>query len=173
MRVVAIENAAEPLLSPDIIWDDALQMGDLAISPLSDPVNPGGLVAQQAITTAVIICLQTDKRADLTELRDGDVNRGWPGDAFDMEPDDVPLGSKLWLLRRSALDEDIELRAADYAREAIQPLLDQGVAVRADVSATATRAGNRLDLDVGLYGRDGANLYQKRFAVLWDQVNGV
>ena len=90
-----------------------------------------------------------------------------------MQPGESPLGSKLWLLRRSALDEDIELRAADYAREALQPLLDQGVAVRADVTATASRANNRLDLDIGLYGRDGVVLYQKRFAVLWDQVHGV
>lgn len=173
MRIVPIAGPADPLLSPDLVWDTANQVGDLALPSISDPVNPGGLVAQQAIATAVLICLQTDRRVDPTEMRDGDVNRGWPGDAFDLQPGDAPLGSKLWLLRRSALDPDIELRATDYAREALQPLLDQGVAVRADVAATSDPARSRLDLYIGLYGRDGAVLFQKRFAVLWDQVNGL
>ena len=112
----------------------------------------------------------TDARADPTELRDGDVNRGWPGDGFDLEPGETPLGSKLWLLRRRALTPDVEMLAADYAREALQTLVDQHAFVRFDVRATADRAGNRLELDVAGYGRDGARTYDRKFAVLWDQL---
>ncbi|BDA84962.1 hypothetical protein Sa4125_25040 [Aureimonas sp. SA4125] len=169
MRIVPLGETGEPLLSPDLIWDTLSQTGDIAISPLSDPVNPGGLVSRAAIATAVIICLQTDIRVEATELRDGDTNKGWPGDGFDLQPGEVPLGSRLWQLRRSALSEGIELMAEDFAREALQTLIDQGVAVRIDITATADRPANRLDLAIALYGRAGTAIYQGRFAVLWDQ----
>ena len=168
MRIVPLDHAREPLLSPDIVWDGLT--GDLAISAADDPVNPSGLKAEQAIATAVTICLMTDIRVDPAELRDGTGNRGWPGDAFDLEPGETALGSRLWLLRRRALDEGIELEAEDYARDALQTLIEQGVCVRVDVTTTADRTRNRLDLDVALYGRDGALIYQNRFSVLWDQI---
>lgn len=168
MRILPVPSAPEPLLDPDLAWNGAF--GDLVTTGLDDPVNPGGLRAAHALETAVLICLMTDARADPTELRDGDTNRGWPGDGFDMEPGEAPLGSKLWLLRRRALTPDIEILAADYARAALQTLVDQRAFVRFDVTATADRAANRLDLSVAGYGRDNTVTYDRRFAVLWDQI---
>lgn len=161
----------EPLLDPDLVWNGIL--GDLAVTPLTDAANPGGLRSTQALATAILICLMTDRRADPTELRDGDVNRGWPGDGFDHAPGEGPLGSKLWLLRRRALTEGIELAAEDYAREALQTLFDQGAVARFDVAATADRPRGRLELAVTAYGRDGIRIYDQRFAVLWEQLDGI
>lgn len=171
MRIVPIAGPTEPLLDPDLVWDGFV--GDLAITSLADPVNPGGLRSGQALATAVLICLMTDRRVDATELRDGDVNRGWPGDGFDLQPGETPLGSKLWLLRRRALTPGIEIVAQDYAREALQTLVDQGAVVRWDVTATANRPQSRLDLDIQGFGRDGARVFNQRFGVLWDQLDGV
>ncbi|MBZ8133218.1 phage GP46 family protein [Afifella sp. IM 167] len=171
MRIVPLESGREPLLSPDIVWDAERGVGDLAVSPLSDPVNPGGLTAENAIQTAVIICLMTDRRVEPEELRDGEVNKGWPGDSFDLEPGETALGSRLWQLRRRALDDGIEREAEAYAREALATLIDQGVCVRTDVTASADPARNYLALEVALYGRQGASIFQQRFAVLWDQVD--
>jgi phage gp46-like protein len=168
MRIVSIVGPAEPLLDPDLIWDG--RAGDLATTGLVDPLNPGGLRNGAAIETAVLICLMTDRRVDPTELLDGDVNRGWPGDAFDMADGETPLGSKLWLLRRRALTADIEILAQDYAREALQTLVDQGVFVRVDVTAEARRDLSMLDISISGYGRDGGRSYEQRYAVLWEQV---
>lgn len=171
MRIIPLDAGREPLLDPDLIWNGLT--GDLALTASDDPINPAGLRAEQALATAVLICLQTDVRVEATELRDGDTNRGWPGDAFHLESGETPLGSKLWLLRRRALTAGIELDAEDYAREALQTLIDQDAVTRCDVTATADRARNRLDLEISLHGRDGGRIFNRRFAVLWDQANGI
>lgn len=168
MRIIPLGPQKEPLLDPDLVWNGV--HADLAQTPLADPDNPGGLLAQKAIETAVLICLMTDRRVDASELRDGDVNRGWPGDGFDIEPGETPLGSRLWLLQRRALTSDIERLAEDYAREALQTLIDQRAFVRVDVTATADRPRNSLDLAIAGYGSDGARTYDRKFAVLWDQL---
>lgn len=166
MRVIPLPAETEPLLTPDLVWTGV--SADLAIDTAR-----GDLACAAALETAVVICLQTDRRVDPSELPDGQPNRGWPGDAFDLQPGDVPLGSKLWLLRRRALTEGIELEAEDHAREALQSLIDQGACVRVDVRAVRVPERARLDLDVALYGRDGAAIYQQRFGVLWDQIDGL
>ncbi|QKV20235.1 phage GP46 family protein [Oricola thermophila] len=171
MKIIPIEQGREPLLDPDIAWNGIV--GDLATTSLDDEQNPGGLRATQALATAVLICLMTDRRVDESELRDGDENRGWPGDSFGVDPGDPPLGSKLWILRRRALTAEIETLAEDYAREALQTLVDQGAVARFDVTATANRSAGRLDLEVTAYGRAGAEVYNQKFAVLWDQLNGI
>ena len=168
MRIVALDVAREPLLDPDLVWNGLF--GDLALTGLNDAVNPGGFRAEQALATAVLICLQTDRRVEATELRDGDTNRGWPGDGFDLAPGETPLGSKLWLLRRRSLTDELILDAEDYAREALATLIDQGAVVRVDVTAVANKPANRLDLDVALYGRDGGQVFNSRYGVLWDQI---
>lgn len=166
MRVIPLPAETEPLLTPDLVWTGV--SADLAIDAAR-----GDLACAAALETAVVICLQTDRRVEPSELPDGEPNRGWPGDAIDLQPGDVPLGSKLWLLRRRALTEGIELEAEDHAREALQSLIDQGACVRVDVRAVRVPERARLDLDVALYGRDGAAVYQRRFGVLWDQIDGL
>ncbi|WP_052194634.1 phage GP46 family protein [Aureimonas altamirensis] len=166
MRIVPINQDAEPILTPDLVWTGV--SADLIIDR-----DAGDLQSAQALATAVLICLQTDRRVDPSELPEGETNRGWPGDAFDMQPGDVPLGSKLWLLRRRAVSDEIEILAADYAREALHTLIEQGAVASIDVSATALPARSRLDIDVSLYGRHGATIFSQRYAVLWDQMNGL
>lgn len=171
MRIVPLGLTDEPLLDPLLVWDG--RIGDLATTALTDPVNPAGLRAGQSLATAILICLMTDRRVEAIELRDGDINRGWPGDSFDLAVGETPLGSKLWLLRRRALSEDIETVAEDYAREALQTLVDQRAVAAFDVTATADRVARQLVLAVTAYGRVGAQIYDQKFAVLWEQVDGI
>lgn len=167
---LGIGTTAAKNLSPDILWDGVC--GDLSVTPRTDADNPAGLRAQQALATAVLIALQTDRRVETFELPADTANRGWPGDSFDMT-DETPLGSKLWLLRRRTLTNDVVLLAEDYAREALQPLIDQGAFVSVDVTAKANFAANHLALEIKLFGRDGAQVFHERYAVLWDQLNGI
>ena len=171
LKITPIDGEREPYRSPDIVWDGIA--GDLAINPLTHPEAPGDLRAEQGLATQVLICLMTDRRVKPSELDDGAANRGWIGDSFDHESGEGPLGSRLWLLRRSAIFDGIEVAVEDYVREALQPLLDQGAAVSLDVEVVVNRAGNRIDYLVTLYGRGGGQVYEQKFELLWRQINAV
>ena len=83
MRIVPLRSERQPSLAPDLVWSGV--MGDLAVADPDEAANRGGLRAKSMLETAVTICLMSDARADRFELRDGDVNRGWPGDTFDLD----------------------------------------------------------------------------------------
>jgi phage gp46-like protein len=95
------------------------------------------------LATAVVVALGTNGLADVTDrLPDPDsTNReGWWGD---MDADVIwngwPIGTKLWLLRRSAI-EPVESNfgatqawAMNYIRTAIQPFVDRKIASRFEI----------------------------------------
>lgn len=171
MRIIPLPAIGQPSLSPDLVWDGI--MADLAPAEVDEVDNRGGLRAKAMLETAVLICLMTDARADVDELRDGDVNRGWAGDTFevDVEAGEAPIGSKLWLLRRRTVDADHTPRLAEaYAVEACNVLVRQGAAAKVMAVATADPARNRLDLSVTLTDRDGAVIVAPNFSVLWDAI---
>ena len=149
-------------------------MGDLAPAEPDETGNRGGLRARAALETAVLICLMSDERADPDELRDGDINRGWPGDSFDMAAGEAPIGSKLWLLRRRAIDADrLPALAEAYAVDACQVLVGQGAVAHVAAGATVAPERNRIEITVTLTDRFGASLVAPNFAVLWDELNGL
>ncbi len=171
LKIIPVEDADDPYRAPDLGWDG--EVGDLLINPITHPDAPGDFRAEQGLATQVLIYLMTDRRVDPSELRDGDENRGWIGDSFDIGPDEQPLGSRLWLLRRSAIYDGIEVKVEAYVREALQPLLSVKAVARIDVIVTVDRPGNRVSYQVSLYGRDGAKIFDNKFELLWDQINGV
>jgi len=171
LTIIPDGEAEEPYRAPDLVWNGLF--GDLAINALTHQTAPGDLKAEQGLATQVLICLMTDRRVDPSELRPGDENRGWIGDSFDRMDGEDELGSRLWLLRRGTLYEGIETVAEAYAREALQQLINQEAVVRIDVAATADRTRNRLDLAVALYGRNGSQVYNSNFEILWRQIDGV
>ncbi|MBR2117663.1 MAG: phage GP46 family protein [Afipia sp.] len=162
----------------DSVWDADRGLADWKLSDGSEPLNRGGLQAGNAITTAVILALFTDKRIEETHplyfLADGDP-RGYFGDAIDVRDDlhEGALGSHLWLLERAPLTIR-NVSAAEWAKqfaiEALMPLQAQGAVVRIEVEATANELRSRLDLTVRLFGRDGQNVFDRKFDLLWNQV---
>jgi len=172
LRITPIDDHADPYRLPDLVLD-AQGVGDLVLTSLLDPVNPGDLQCGNGLRTQVVIALLTDARADPSELRSGDDNKGWIGDTFDVIAGETPIGSKLWLLRRSALYDGIEVQAELYARLALKTLIDQGACVRADVAVTVDRTASRLDMAIALYGREGARIYNEKFELLWRQVDAL
>jgi phage gp46-like protein len=171
LKIVPVDDGDYPYRAPDLGWDGFV--GDLIINPLTHPDAPGDLRAEQGLATQVLICLETDRRVDESELRDGDENRGWIGDSFDLVGDETPLGSRLWLLRRSALYDGIEVKIEAYVREALQPLINQGACVRIDVTVTVDLPGNRASYGVALYGRNGQQIHNQQYELLWRQIDGV
>jgi phage gp46-like protein len=141
-------------------------------------LSNGTLDATQALATAVIVALGTDRLAN-----DGDIlpnpnstdRAGWWGDMDAAELwDGWPIGSRLWLLRRTKIvgPEDPEgatvARVEDYIRESIQPFVDMKIASSFDVAAA--RVGvSRIDALVVLY-RGPTNPVELRFQILWDEI---
>lgn len=145
---------------PDTLTADLGRDGDL-------------LAVDESLVTAVIVSLFTDRRADPDDRVPGDATdrRGWWGDAVPplvdgAEPDGDRIGSRLWLLSREKQLPEVVTRARDYAREALQWMIDDGVADRVDVTADIARPGV-LALDVTLHRPDGATL-DSRFDYAWE-----
>lgn len=110
-------------------WDNARLTADLALTA------GGALMAEDGLTTAVILSLFTDGRAradDALPEGPGGDRRGWLADAF--APEDR-WGSRLWLLQRAKQTEETRRRARDYAAEALEWLLGAGLATAIDVDA--------------------------------------
>lgn len=168
----------DPSLLWDSVWDAERGFADWALADPDEAANHGGLRAKAAIDTAVVLCLFTDKRitADhpLWYLADGD-QRGYWGDGIDVRDDlnEGPLGSYLWLLARAPMTingADVGVWAEQFANEALQTLLDQGVCARIVVSASVDVQDGILLLTVQLFASDGSKTYDKTFDVLWQQV---
>lgn len=115
-------------------------------------LNGPSLQSGDDLQTAVLISLFTDRLAlPIDPTPDGD-RRGWWGD----DPK-YPIGSRLWLLDRVKGPQDVPQRAQDYAAEALQWLIDDGVVARFDIAAQWV-APNRLDLMVTANRRDGSRV---------------
>lgn len=124
---------------------------------------------EQAWRRAAIISLLTWRRAGVDDRLDDAERYGWWGDSFPSVTDDR-IGSRLYLLRRRTLTAQTERDAQDYAREALQWMLDDGrvAAVLIDI----TRGAERLDMRVRLALRDGATV-EIHLDNLWLVINAV
>lgn len=126
-----------------------------------------GLVEDDGLETAVILSLFTDRQADADdELPDGgNDRRGWWGDVFPAAPGDK-IGSRLWLLSREKQSSTALNKAREYALEALQWLVDDGVASRIEVDAQVIRPG-MLGLAIAIYRPDAKSPTRYRYETLW------
>jgi phage gp46-like protein len=149
-------------------WDPetALWRGDWLVAP-------PGLAADHDLETAVLLSLATDASAAPDDvIPDGtDDRRGWWGNWE--RPEGIVLGSRLWLLSREKSTEDTRRRAEEYAAEALQWFLDDGVAVRVDVAAEYLQPSGvppwTLALQVTITRADGS-VFDRRYAWAWEQL---
>ena len=119
------------------------------------------------LVRAVIVSLFTWRRANADDVLPDPLGfrMGWWGDSYPPVANDR-IGSRLWLLSRAKLTDTTAHRAMDYAREALQWLIEDGVAARVDVSAE--RQGlSTLALGCTFYNADGSALAVIRFQNLW------
>lgn len=125
---------------------------------LTSMVNP--------LPRAVIISLFTWRRA--TPDDNAAQPMGWWGDTYPTVTGDR-IGSRLWLLGREKITNDMLNRARDYATEALQWLLDDGVAARVEISSV--RSGqDEARLDIAIYQRDGT-AWNMQFNEYWRLLN--
>lgn len=122
-----------------------------------------------ALENAVLMSLFTWRRAaDDDALPVEGERQGWWGDTFSEGNDKI--GSRLWLLSRSVLtDETVEL-ARTYTLEALQWLVEDGIAASVDVQAVRLdTAGIALTVTVS---RDDGSKRDFRYDNLWEVIRG-
>ncbi len=142
-----------------ISWDAAHRRGDWSL-------NGPMLATGNDLETAMLISLFTDRMAQPGDaIADGtDDPRGWWAD------DDVPIGSRMWLLSRSKQTRETLQRAYDYLAEALAWLIDDGVVARFDVTTQWVSRGV-LGAQVIAYKQDGTLLTTGRYTWAWQGVN--
>lgn len=129
---------------------------------MSGPV----LTTGNDLETAIIISLFSDRMAQPDDVIPDGTNdpRGWWAD------DEVPIGSRLWLLRRSKQTKETLQKAYDYIAEALQWMLDDGVVGRFDISTQWVRA-SFLGAQITAYKPDGTLLTTGRYTWAWEGIN--
>lgn len=142
------------------VWDVANSQGDWQ-------VNGADLLSGNDLATAVLISLFTDGLAEASDvIPDGSTDRrGWWGDAYDK----YPIGSRLWLLARSKLTQTVANNAQDYATEALQWMIDDGVVATVTVTATIVEP-KMLQLVIVLDQGDGSTPTPLTFNWAWNQL---
>jgi phage gp46-like protein len=119
---------------------------------------------------AIIISLFSWRRANPDDDLPGNNKYGWWGDTYPQVFNDR-IGSRLWLLWRAKITAETTAKAIEYATEALQWLLDDGIA--ADVKVTAERVGlGELDLWIIITRGDTSTL-NIRFIHVWDYINAI
>ena len=117
------------------------------------------------LARAVAISLFTWRRADPGEVAEGDPRHGWWGDTWPVVENDR-IGSKLWLLSREKITRETVNRARDYIRQALQWLIDDGIASRIDVEVT--RQGIQGITSVVQIYRPDQSAFDFRFSSVWE-----
>jgi phage gp46-like protein len=138
-------------------------------------LNNGTLDSSEALATAVIVALGTDRLAETTDILpdlDSTDRRGWWGDLdAGIIWNGWPIGTRLWLVKRDKITGAGAQRGSTlaridaYIREAIQPFIDQRIASRMNV--TVERVGSeRIQALIQLY-RGPELAVDLRYQVLW------
>lgn len=100
-----------------------------------------GFADDSGLETAVIISLFSDRRAAADDiLPEGADRRGWWGDVYSGLDGDR-IGSRLWLLHREKQLPAVLVKTREYAMEALQWLVEDGIAAAVDVQTEIVRTG--------------------------------
>ena len=163
---------------PDIRLAQSFQSPFYQVSVDWVLLGDGTLDDTQALATAIVVALGTNALADVTdELPDPDSTDrcGWWGD---LDCDTIwnawPIGSKLWLLRRSAIElaqsrqGSTVIKVKNYIAAAIQPFVDARIISSYDAYVVRLDT-QRIDSRIVIY-RGPTPVIDMRYAILWDEL---
>lgn len=119
------------------------------------------LRSENGLRTAVMLSLFADRRAGSDDIVDDDDKRGWWADMFAARP----IGSRLWLLDREKDLPEVVNKAHDYAREALEWLVEDGIAKTVEVDVTSESA-EHLEIHVRIK-RPNNDLLKMKFQRRW------
>ena len=166
-RIPAVPSVARHGGDISIDWDTYTMEGDFTFVD-------GDLETDDGLRTSVIISLFSDRRAREDDALPDPAStdrRGWWGDLASPEVEKDEIGSRLWLLSREKTTPEVLIRAEQYAKEALQWMIEDGVA--ASVSVKAERldsySATRLDLLVEIK-RVSGEIVTTKFDIQWQNM---
>lgn len=115
-----------------LIYNPTLQDFDLAVSDAD-------LASEDTLASAVLVSLLCDRLAQQYEVATGADRRGWWADAFSESRH--LLGSRLWLLEREKQLPGVVLRCQKFCEEALQWLIEDGLAKAVTVTVFIANHG--------------------------------
>lgn len=140
-------------------------------------LDDGTLDETQALATSIVVALGTNSLAspsDPLPSPDSTDRGGWWGD---YQADTIwnawPIGSKLWLLRRAAIESVASRGGATiahviaYIQAAIQPFIDNKIASTFTVNA-AQVSSQQINAKIVIYRGPMASL-ELLYSLLWDE----
>lgn len=141
-----------------------LPLAGVHASQVWDPVPRVNASAFTTLEQLVAISLFSDARADLDDELPvaGESRRGFWG-----SNDGDNFGSRLWLLERAKDTRENRARAAEYAREALDWLVDDGLADSVEVTVEEIERGE-AGLVVRIVRDDEVLI---RFPALWERLS--
>jgi len=119
----------------------------------------GDIKTADFFDTSLIYSLFGERRASPNEVVEPQLRRGWIGNG------DFENGSKLWLFSQARLTRENLNRIQDEAKNALQWLVDDELAVSID-QITATVSGGRVLLDITI--RRSHDKIDRKLFELWD-----
>lgn len=125
------------------------------------------IAEDEGLRTAALLSVLMDRRAaDDDQLPSPGDLRGWWGDEL-AGPEGDRIGSRLWLLSRSAAEPGVARRAKAVAEDGLAWLIEDGVASSVDVSAELVDGD--LSIDVTIHRPHDEDI-DVRFARVWDSL---
>lgn len=139
--------------------------GDTAEFDLS--LKNWDLAYDEGLETAILISLFSDARVDVEELRPGESDRkGFWADAV-VPAEGKNTGSKLWLLDRGKITDETLEQARDWCIEALNWLLEDGIASDLDVEVTRVTGRNDAVLIDITVVRPGDEEFNFKYDYVW------
>jgi|SRR5215472_1303020 len=171
-----IEALGLPLVVPDAVLPAANASGDVLV--LWDNLNTlgdwvlalGDLQTGQDLETACLVSLFTDKLAtpDFAPTDGTSDRRGWWADPYN----DLPLGSNLWQLERAKKTRDTLGLARRYTADALQWLIDDGVAqsIEVDTQWLGNAVGSTFLGILVIITKPDSTMTRFTYAWAWDNL---
>jgi phage gp46-like protein len=122
----------------------------------------GDFKFDEGLETSSLISSFTDGLVQAEDLPEKERDRrGWWADLVS-EPIEDQIGSRLWLVFRGKVSQNIVNRISDLTREAFQWMIDDGVAQGVNVTAEINAVDpERVDIRVEIFQPDEDNFFFK------------
>jgi phage gp46-like protein len=159
---------------------DQVNLDDIAPGFDWVKLESGVLDESQALASAVLVALGTDKQADASDVlpnpRSSD-RRGWWGDdnAADIWGG-WPIGSRLWLLKRAkivgaaAREGSTTTRVRVYLLECLQPFVSNKICSKVVIDSITVDKSNRRIVAVFTMFRGPKSAIQMTYQPLWEEM---
>jgi phage gp46-like protein len=141
-----------------------MTLNDNGIYDFSIDPATGDLTNEDSYDTDILCSLFTDKRADSSQIAESSKRRGWFGDTV-ASLENYEIGSWIWLLSQERLINDTVNKAVSYCNDALQWIIDLGLATRIDV--TGEKSGTKdIKVTIKIYIEN--NLVSKYNVLIWE-----